>query len=262
MSKITLSCIIPSFKDLNLHKTINSILTNALTDIEIIPVIDGYKLDNISSDKRVKPVYLTQNVGMRTAINIGVEASKGEHIMRSDEHCMFASGFDKVILETLEDNWIVTPRRYFLDPVKWEVMENKGYLDYEKLIIKDTPEMKKFSAVKWRERTLERADTAVDETMAMQGSCWFMKRSWWDKVVNKLQVHGYGNMYQDSTEMVFKTWQANGKLMINKRTWYAHKHRSFNRTYNHDPVASRESWKYALDVWEDYYNEVRKQWGT
>ncbi len=259
---MSLSIIIPSFKDPNLHKTINSILTNAQTDIEIIPVIDGYQLDNISNDPRVKPVYLTQNVGMRTAINVGVEASKGDYIMRTDEHCMFADSFDKVVLETIQDNWIVVPRRYFLDPYKWEVMPKKGHIDYEKLIIKDTPEQgyKKFSAVKWKARDIERADTRVDETMAMQGSCWIMQRRRRDRDIGKLPVESYGNPYQDSIEMVFKTWQAGGKLMVNKNTWYAHKHRSFNRTHNHDPIVSRNSWEYALGKWEPYYNEIRKQW--
>jgi hypothetical protein len=32
--------------------------------------------------------------------------------------------------------------------------------------------------------------------------------------------------------MVFKTWKAGGKLMLNKNTWHAHKHRSFARTHN------------------------------
>lgn len=31
----------------------------------------------------------------------------------------------------------------------------------------------------------------VDETFAMQGSCWLMKRSWWDKVIGELDTKEY-----------------------------------------------------------------------
>ena len=43
-----------------------------------------------------------------------------------------------------------------------------------------------------------------------------MKRSWWDRVIGELQTEGYGPLYGDSHEIVFKTWQAGGHLMVNK----------------------------------------------
>jgi len=60
---------------------------------------------------------------MRGAINAGVLVSRGEFIMRNDEHQAFGKGYDRILTETCEPNWIVTPLRYFLDPVKWEVMD-------------------------------------------------------------------------------------------------------------------------------------------
>ena len=258
-SNKTLSVIIPSYKDPLLHKTIQSLLDNAEGNIEIIPVIDGYEIETpIVIDPRVKPVYLEKNIGMRGAINAGVKASTGDYIMRTDEHCMFAKGFDRVILETIQDNWIVTPRRYYLDPVKWEVMKAEGYVDYEKLIIRESP--KKFSGVKWIGRTKERKNIMVDETMMMQGSCWVMSRKWWDKVVGELQAEGYGQLYQDTTEMIFKTWKAGGKVMVNKNTWFAHKHRSFNRTHHYPTEKAIPEWLYALNIWQPEYEEIKKKW--
>jgi hypothetical protein len=104
----------------------------------------------------------------------------------------------------------------------------------------------------------------IQETYAMQGSCWVMHRKWWDEVIGELQTEGYGPHYQDSHEMVFKTWQKGGKLMVDKNTWHAHKHRSFPRTHNNgtpeNPSKNEECWAYSLSVWEDYYNEISKTW--
>lgn len=255
---VPLSVIIPSYKDPFLHKTIQSLLENAEGDIEIIPVIDGYKVEGLTNDPRVKPVILEQNVGMRGAINAGVKASRGKYIMRSDEHCMFSRGFDRVILESIQDNWIVVPRRYALDPYKWAIMPEHGYIDYEKLLILETP--RKFSSVKWKSRTKERAKIMLDETMAMQGSCWIMARSWWDRVIGELDSNGYGPHYQDTTEMLFKTWAAGGKLMINKNAWYAHKHKSFNRTHQYPDSKAIPEWLFALEKWLPAYEQVRTQW--
>ena len=208
-------------------------------------------------------VHLGKNRGMRGAINAGVAVARGDYLMRADEHCMFGPSFDKIVLETIQPNWIVNMRRYFLDPVKWEIMD-MPYVDYEKLVIQDGV---KFAAQRWHSRTKERADIPIDETMAMQGSCWIMPHKWWDDVIGELQTEGYGPHYQDSHEMQFKTWQAGGKLMLNKNAWFAHKHRSFPRTHNDgtidNPANKAEGWKYSLSVWKDYYEKtVRPLWGV
>mgnify|MGYP001585006831 CR=1 FL=1 len=177
--------------------------------------------------------------------------------MRTDEHATFGKGYDRILTETLEDNWIVTPRRYFLDVEKWETMDLPPN-DYNKLVIQDYHGMLKFSGLDWKSRTKERKDIMIDETMAMQGSCWVMKRAWWDKVIGELQSEGYGTHYGDSHEMVFKTWQAGGKLMVNKNTWHAHKHRDFPRTHNYGTAEALPGWTYSLSIWRKYYEEVIK----
>ncbi len=256
------SIIIPSYKDPLLHKTIDDLLAyaNPIGKIEIIAVLDGY-WTLVKNDPRVRVVHLGKNRGMRGAINAGVSVSKGKYIMRTDEHCTFGENYDTTLSLQCEENWIVTPRRYFLDPVQWKVMDEQ-FVDYERLIIQNGV---KFAGQPWRTRRRERKHTLIDETMAMQGSCWLMHRNWWDKVIGELQTEGYGPLYQDSHEMVFKTWQAGGKLMVNKNTWFAHKHRSFPRTHNsgtkENPANAEQGWKYSLDVWKDYYEkEIRPKW--
>jgi glycosyltransferase involved in cell wall biosynthesis len=250
------SVIIPSHNPIYLQKTVDELLTQSRGEIEVIAVLDGY-WTKLKDDKRVRIVHLGKNRGMRGAINAGVSVSRGKYIMRTDEHCMFGDGYDNLLSLQCEENWIVTPRRYFLDPTTWKVMDIP-YVDYEKLVIQDD---KKFSGQKWDSRTKERTNIPVDETMAMQGSCWLMHRSWWDKVIGELQTEGYGPLYQDSHEMVFKTWKAGGKLMVNKNTWFAHKHRQFPRTHNYGTDEATPGWTYSLDTWRDYYKkEIKPKW--
>jgi glycosyltransferase involved in cell wall biosynthesis len=244
-----LSVIIPSYKDPYLQNTIDSILENSGlgADIEIIPVLDGYwPTPQLKDDDRVRIVHLGKNRGMREAINLGVRVSRGEYIMRTDEHCLYGPDFAKIILETIKPNWIVTAIRYFLDPKRWEVMDQKP-VTYEKLKPRDIGGgVMKFEGQKWFSRDKERKDKKIDETMAMQGSFWIMPKKWWEDVIVELQTEGYGPMYQDR--------------MVNKNTWFAHKHVSFTRTHNY----GRKDWepcvKYAYDTWKDYYEEIRPKW--
>jgi hypothetical protein len=254
---INLSTIIPSWKDPLLVKTIGSLLENSeLGDqLEIIAVLDGYWPDfDLVQDSRVRYVHLGKNRGMREAINAGVTVSRGTFIMRMDEHQTVGKGYDRILTETCQPNWIVTPRRFFLDVDKWEVMDLPP-VDKMELKIRGG----KFTGVE-----VKGGDEMIEESRAMQGSCWLMPRKWWDKVIGELQTEGYGPLIQDSHEMVFKTWKAGGKLMVNKNTWHAHKHRSFPRTHNNgspeNPANQDAGYAYAIKIWGEYFNELQKTW--
>jgi glycosyltransferase involved in cell wall biosynthesis len=252
-----LSVIIPSYKDPLLQKTIHSLLESSeLEDqIEIIAVLDGYWPDTaLQEDKRVIQLHLGKNRGMRGAINAGVSIARGEFIMRTDEHCIFAKGFDKILTDCCKPNWIVTAKRFFLDPVKWEVMDLPP-VEYEKLVIQTVGDAKKFTGFPLER--LDRDDVMIDETQAMQGSVWLMPRAWWQKVIVELQTEGYGSHLQDSHEMVFKTWKAGGKLMVNKSTWFAHKHVSFPRMHNYGGKEAEDSVRHSYETWIDYYRQIK-----
>ena len=269
-----LSIVIPSYKDPLLWKTINDLLNKSELgdELEIIAVFDGYwpSSEDIIQDARVNYVHLGRNRGMRGAINAGVDVAKGEYLMRVDEHQMFGKGYDRIVLETIQDNWIVTPRRYTLDVEKWEIMKEIPPVDFAILKIGKAGRNKDFEDHPGENEFIEKFSGVarpgddsqmIQESMAMQGSCWFMKRSWWDKVIVELQNEGYGPLYQDSHEMTFKTWKAGGKLMVNKNTWHAHKHRKFPRTHSNgtkeNPSNNEDCWAYALKVWRDYFeNEI------
>lgn len=264
---ITLSWIIPSYRDPYMVKTVQGMLdTSELGDeLEVVIVLDGYwPAWEIVEDPRVRYVHLGKNRGMREAINAGVKVSRGKFIARSDEHIMYDQGFDRKMTEVCKPHWIMNAKRYFLDPKKWEIMPEHDPIIHEKLVIQGGV---KFAGRRWPERDRARRHKAVTATMAMQGSFWLMPRAWWDKVIGELQSEGYGPHQQDSHEMQFKTWQAGGELVVNKDTWYAHKHRSFSRTHSNgtkeNPANAEQSYAYCLEVWGDYYQTVvRKRWGV
>lgn len=235
---------------------IGSLLDNAQGEIEIIAVLDGYWSET-RDDPRLRVLHLGENRGMRNAINSGVRIARGEYIMRSDAHSAFSPGYDIELTKDLEPNWIVTPRRYFLDPTKWEIMDLPP-VDYEKLSVQTMGEGRKFCGTPWDRPGRE--DVMIDETQAMQGSCWVMHKKWWEDVIGELQEEGYGPLIQDSHEMVFKTWKAGGKLMVNKNAWHAHKHVSFDRSHSYPGDKAKVEAHYAYNLWKDYYKELKAQW--
>lgn len=275
------SIIIPSRGEIFLSKTIQDILLKAKGDIEIIAVLDGewpeeqkrkhWSTPAIIQDKRVNYLHNSVSLGMREAINRGVSISQGEYILKVDGHCMFDEGFDvklkadvstyeRMVLESyapglydvsnIKDNWIVIPRRKRLDAERWEIQDvGKPDVDYELL---SSPADKGAKGMIWIERILERTDPKydIDENMSFQGSCWFMTRKHFDSL-GGLQTEGYGTFVRESQEIGLKTWLGGGKVMTNKKTWYAHLHKgkTYGRGYflNKDEMIKGE--KYCDDFW-------------
>jgi len=260
---IKLSVVIPSFKDPYLQKTIDSLLESSeLGDqLEIIPVLGGC-WQELKDDPHITVVHTGTDRGMRGHINAGMSVARGEFVMRLDSHCILGKGYDRILTESCQPNWIVTARRFFLDPVKWEVMDTPP-VEYERLTIQKDEQGNdvKFAGTPWRSRSKEREGIMIDEMTAMQGSMWIMPRKWFNEVIGELQIEGYGTLYQDSHEVTFKTWKAGGKLMLNKNTWFAHKERSFPRTHNYGTAEATPGWQYSLSTWKPYYEEVVSKWG-
>jgi len=255
-----LSIIIPAYKEQHLQKTINSLLAQAKGEIEVIAVLDGYWASpELEADPRVHILHFGANRGLRAAINAGVALAKGDYVMKTDAHCMFGPGYDVALLEQIEDDWVVIPRRYELDTEKWEVMPDPP-VDYAKLVILES--RNKFHGQEWPSRTRERAHYPIDETMSFQGSCWVMSRKWWDNVIKDLQEAGYGPFVQEPTEIGMQTYQAGGKVMVNKNAWYAHKHRDFNRTHHVKREDADAGNAYALERWKPFYQELRKRFNV
>lgn len=225
-----LTLIIPSRNEMFLKKTVEDVLQKSETDLQLIAVCDDSHTDpDLPGDKRLTVVRFGGVRGMRGAINAGAALAKGKYLMKADGHCMFEQGFDKKLMETVEDNWIVIPRRYRLDAENWAWKDvGKPPIDYHYLSCPMTnPDGYSMHGAIWPERDKLYADDPnrqIDETMSFQGSCWFMSKKHWDWLGGMSEI-GYGGFCQEPQEIGNKTWLGGGKIMVNKKVWYAHLHK-------------------------------------
>ena len=245
------SIVIPARNERFLNETLEDILKKAEGKIEILVNLDENPPDKYINDPRV--LYHSEHLGMRRGINKCVENAKGEYIMKTDAHCLFGQGFDKILVDNHQKyNWIQVPRRYALDPVNWKIEErtdDKYPIDY---MYTDFPRKGKRNddgthGVPWKERREERKDPKydIDETPCFQGSCYFMTRNYFLTGLEGLHEEGYGEYAQETQEICFKTWLTGGSVMVNKKTFYAHLHKgqTYGRMY-HLPggVVEADAW--------------------
>lgn len=267
MSKV--SVIIPSRNEVFLQKTITDLINKASGEVEVIAVLDGYWPDPPLEDhKNLVVVHKGEAHGMRSAINLASGIASGDYLMKTDAHCLFAEGYDEVLKADCDDNWIVIPSRWSLDAENWCIENNrKPRRDYHYLCYpeKGKPHDSGMHGVEWWERGRERKDPQydIDETMSFQGSCWFMKKSWFHDFLGGMSQTGYGSFSQEPQEIGNKTWLGGGKIMTNKKTWYAHLHKGkrYGRMYpmNMSEVVAAHNWSaeyWMYNRWKERVHDI------
>ena len=233
------SIIVPSRKERFLVPTVVDLLAKSSGDVELIVVLEGYWEHGLPlADPRLKVLHHGKAQGMRPAINAAAEVATGTHLLKCDAHTLWDGGYDaKLLADYREDNWILTPRRYALDPERWAIEEgNPKYpVDYEYLSYPferpDDPTCG-LHGTEWRARREARKDILLDEDMSSQGSAWFMSKRQWDWL-KPMNISLFGNFYGESQEIGLQTQLAGGVMMRTKNTWYAHlrKGKKYGRGY-------------------------------
>lgn len=257
---IDLSVIIPNRNSPFTTKTIEDVLEKAVTNIEVIVNVDEKWPNPLAEDKRVAYIHSGSPRGMRWGINAAVGLAKGKYIMKTDDHCMFGEGFDKILIDNhAEDNWVQIPRRHSLDAENWKINRTRPHRDYLYLCYpaKGKAHDDGMHGAEWWRRQKERTDPKydIDDTPSMQGSCYFMTKNHFDNFLGGLSEEGYGQFAQESQEIGFKTWLGGGAMKRNKKTWYAHLHKgkTYGRMYkinnfnNYTVEASNWSAEYWLN---------------
>jgi glycosyltransferase involved in cell wall biosynthesis len=259
-----LSVIIPSRSPQYLQKTIDDVIAKAEGETEVIIVLDGYwPVPIIQDHPKVKIIHhgvVHNSKGMRESINQGVALSIGEYIMKIDEHCMLDKGYDRKLIADCEDNWVVIPRRYRLDPDNWKLIKDgRPPIDYMFIAYPyERPYDKTcgLHGAEWKARHYERKDILIDDTMSWQGSCYFMKRKHWDNI-GSMDSDKYGPFTQEPQEIGNKTWLSGGRVVVNKKTWYAHWHKGkrgkgygfSNQQYIDHRKGTEQGRLFCIDYW-------------
>lgn len=273
MAKV--SIIIPARgeKFENLLRTIQSVQENATGEYEVIVGFDGGEgwtmetppIQQFIDWKRndYKEIHFPRVVGIKTNINAMAAMATGKYIYKSDAHCSFGKGFDEILQADMEDDWIVMPRFYVLNDETWEWQDKRHY-DYFYLCCPFTdPKGFRFKAGgHWPERTAEREPYVtglepedflvnslgrklIDETPQIHGSGWFMTKDRYFELGGFPNIDPYGHA-QEPIWLALKNWFEGGKVMVNKKTWYAHMHQDNNqRGYKMDKAQENKSYDIA-----------------
>ena len=230
MKQIELTVCIPNRNSPYTTNTIKDVLAKAGCSVEVIVNVDEEWPTPLVNDERVHYIHPPSPIGLRRGVRNCVAMAKGKYILKTDDHCMFGENFGRILIDSHQDNWVQIPRRYALDADNWKREEREDdkypidymYIDFP---LKGKDHDDGMHGVPWKARREERKDIEIDETPSMQGSCYFMTKDYFNNVLHRLSEDGYGQFAQESQQIGFKTWLSGGKVMVNKKTWYAHLHK-------------------------------------
>ena len=271
-----ISVIIPSRNEMFLQKTIESILANAKSKIQVVAVLDGaWANPPVKDDPRVTLIHHSQSVGQRAACNEAAKISNAKYIIKCDAHCGFDEGFDIKLLEDIKDDWTMVPVMRNLHAFDWKCPD--GHTRYQgpsgvctvcgkpterdfKWIGKNNPQsdsycfntepqFQYFKEYRKRPEYKEGLKIGLTETMSLQGSFFMMtKERFFDL---NICDENFGSWGSQGLEVAIKTWLSGGKCMVSHKTWYGHMFRTqggdFGFPYPQSDRKVKENRAYAKD---------------
>lgn len=246
-----LSILIPARNEEFLKRTIDDILSNIEADTEVIAVLDGqWTNPSIPQHPRVNVIYLPESIGQRAATNMACRLSKAKYVMKCDAHCAFDKGFDRKLIDKMQDNWTMIPTMRNLHAFDWvcecgarKYQDKGGTCDVcKKQMVKDVvwiakprpesnsylfdsePHFQYFNEWTKKEPYLSEQKTGLTESMSIQGSCFMLTREkYWELDICD---EGLGSWGSQGIEVACKTWLSGGRVVVNHTTWYAHMFRT------------------------------------
>lgn len=238
MTKKT-AVLIPSRNESYLSNTIHSCFENAQGNLEVVVTLEGYWPSDWKELTEKYPnlhtVHHGEPRGLRAAVNSAAASaiSRGaDYLFKLDAHCMLDEGFDVKLLADMEDNWIVVPRRKRLDAENWTIRDvGKPDVDYHYLSFPDDPNDfggPGLNGKVWDARIKERLgkpEYDLDDEMSSQGSAYFLSSKYFQQL-ELMDQASYGPFWNEFQECGLKCWLSGGRVKVNKKTWYAHLHKS------------------------------------
>lgn len=246
----------------------------------------------IISHDRLRVIHNEKPIGQRQATNQGAKLSEAKFIMKLDAHCAVSKGFDEELMSSCEYDWTMIPRMYTLDAFHWhckdcdreypqgpviEICPGCGSKNMHKKIVFrrkdhkrtdymwindelrmkyfDRPGLEQYGDVRELKRTKSHkaapwADGDITDVMTCIGAGFFMHRErYWD-LGGMDESHGsWGQM---AVELSMKAWLSGGRMVVNKRCWFAHLSRTqkgFGFPYSHKPGAIEHARKHSRNMW-------------
>ncbi len=245
-----LSVLITARNEIYLERTIRECLDKARGEIEVLVMLDGYLPDPqiVMNDARVTFFHHEESKGQRQSINELARAAKGKYLMKLDAHCALDEGYDVKLIADYVEGEVHLPRMYNLDRHTWTPKLRKK-TDYMYIGFNERGELRSlyYGGEQWKE--MHRRPELLDETMGMMGPCRFMSaKTFWDLGGCD---EGHGSWGSEGIEWAMKAWLSGGRLMVNKKTWFAHWFRASDGGF---PYAIKQSdidkaRMYAENLW-------------
>jgi hypothetical protein len=238
-----------------LKQTIEDVLAHMEADTEVIAVADGAWPDPpIVDHPRVILVHHTESIGQRAATNEAARISRAKYLMKLDAHCALDQGFDKKLMAPYEAGELAAdvttiPRQYNLHAFDWQCAgcgertyqgpkpvkcAKCGHREHAMVVVWQPRWNRKTEAWRfdktlhfqyWREAE-KRPAAAGDfaEVLCCLGACWFLPRERYWELDGMDEAHGsWGQM---GVELACKSWLSGGRMVMSKRTWFAHMFRT------------------------------------
>ena len=236
-----LSILIPARNEMWLNRTIEDILSNIESNTEVIVGLDGqWGTEPIPMHERVTVVHYPKSIGQRAMTNRLCKLSNAKYVMKVDAHCAFDKGFDRKLIEDMDDNWTVVPGMKNLHVFDWVC--KCGFRKYQGPTIpcpecgsemerdvvwyaKPSPfstsyRMNPQLEFKYWGDYKKKQTEDIADTFSLQGSCFMMTREKYHEL--NICDESWGSWGGQGAEVALKTWLSGGEVKCNKKTWYAH----------------------------------------
>lgn len=246
MSAKQLSILIPARNEMWLKNTVEDILKNSEADTEVLVGLDGqWANPSLIQHPKVTVVYFPESIGQRAMTNRLAKISRAKYVMKVDAHCSFDKGFDRKLIENMNDNWVVVPIMRNLHVFDWVCKKCKARKyqgptpiecwnkecdskEFERDVVwigKESPQSTSYrfntdlEFKYWGEYKKHQKGDLVD-TMSLQGSCFMLTREkYWELDICD---ESWGSWGGQGTEISAKARLSGMEVKCNKKTWYAH----------------------------------------
>lgn len=280
-----LSVLIPARNEMFLTRTVEDVLAHAKAETEVIVVLDGAwpEPPGLPANPKVTVVYHPESVGQRAATNEAARIARGRYVMKLDAHCSLADGFDVALIDAakvLGEDVTQIPAQKNLHAFDW-VCDSSGascgWRQYQgptpatcgkcggpvrrEIVWKPrrgvTTTAWRFDADlhfqywgEYQNRPEGRGD--FPETMACLGACFFMSRDRYWQLGG--MDEGHGSWGQMGTEVGCKSWLSGGRMVTNRKTWFAHMFRTqggdFGFPYPLSGADQDKARKHSRNLWK------------
>lgn len=245
-----LSVILPSRNEEFLVNTIEDLLKNKRGKTQIIVGLDGsWPTEPIKDHPDVVILHYPESIGQRSITKQCIRLSKAKYIAKTDAHCSFDEGFDVKMLDAFKevgDDVVMAPLMKNLWVFDWvcsdghrryqgpsglckEMIDGKecGKETHKEImwIAKNNPQSTSYCFdsephFQYNNEYKKRQVGDIVETMSLQGSFFMMTREKYFKL--DIDDEAFGSWGSQGIEIAAKFWTSGGRVLVNKKSWYAH----------------------------------------